>query len=249
MISLRPRGGHAALRRAAAVRGAGLVALSPWALADRDDATTRAALGVALSAPRVLVTSPAAARAAARLRPLHRRAGQHWFAVGAGTAAALHRAGVDRVVAPRRMDTEGVLALPGLREFPPGGDAVLGFVTAPGGRGLLLPSLQARGAQVLRVDVYERVPVAPSERSIAALRGVSAPLALALSSGEALQRIVDALPADAAAKLRGAQVLAASERLAVLARDLGFADVLVAGGPRPRDLLAAARVPVALPGA
>ncbi|MGH8077686.1 MAG: uroporphyrinogen-III synthase, partial [Lysobacter sp.] len=69
VISLRPRGEHAALRRAAARHGAGLIALSPWALRDRDDVTTRNALRAVLAAPRVVVTSPAAVRAAARLQP------------------------------------------------------------------------------------------------------------------------------------------------------------------------------------
>ncbi|MFD0739576.1 uroporphyrinogen-III synthase [Lysobacter koreensis] len=245
VISLRPRGEHAPLRRAAARHGAGLIALSPWLLRDRDDATTRTALAAALAAPRVLVTSPAAARAAARLQPLRGCADQRWFAVGAGTAAALRRAGVDAVASPARMDSEGVLALPGLQDFA--GDDVLGLIGAPGGRGLLVPALQARGARVRRADVYERVAVAPSPRAVAALRALSRPAALALSSGEALQRIVAALPADALVRLRGAQVLAASERLAALARELGFADIVVAAGPRPRELLAAARAPKEVP--
>ena len=70
MISLRPRGQHAPLRRAAARHGAGLIALSPWALQDRGDEAVRLALQRALAAPLVLFTSPAAVRAADRLQPL-----------------------------------------------------------------------------------------------------------------------------------------------------------------------------------
>lgn len=237
VISLRPRGEHAALRRAAARRGAGLIALSPWALRDRDDDATRAALRTALAAPRVVVTSPAAVRAAARLQPLRARPGQAWFAVGAGSAAALRRAGIQEVFAPTRMDSEGLLALPGLQQRD---GSTLGLVTAPGGRGALTPALQARGARVLRADVYERVPVAPSPRAVAALQGLTLPAVLALSSFDALQRVLASLPADAVARLRAATVVAASERLAGLARAHGFTgEILIAGGPRPRDLLAA----------
>src|SRR5690606_34681608 len=107
VISLRPVGGHAPVRRAAAAHGARTLALSPWKLARREDRATRDALRAALAADRVLATSPAAVRAAAALRPLRRRRGQHWFAVGAGTAGALRRAGVDEVAAPARMDSEG----------------------------------------------------------------------------------------------------------------------------------------------
>jgi len=237
VISLRPRGGHAALRRAAARRGAGLIALSPWALRDRDDATTRESLREALAATRVVVTSPTAVRAAARLQPLRARPGQTWFAVGAGSAAALRRAGIDQVAAPTRMDSEGLLDLPGLQRID---GSTLGLLTAPGGRGTLIPALQARGARVLRADVYERVPVAPSPRAIAALRALTAPAVLALSSGEALQRVLASLPADIAATLRAVTVIAASARLSELARTHGFAgEILIARGPRPADLLAA----------
>lgn len=238
MISLRPRGEHAGLRQAAARVGAGLIALSPWRLALPGDAATRHALDVALAADRVVFTSPVAVRAAGRLRPLRARRGQRWCAVGAGTAAALRRAGVREVFAPDRMDSEGLLALPVLLEVD-GCD--VGFVTAPGGRGAIVPALAERGACVHRADVYRREAVAPAPAAVAALCRIEAPLALALSSGEALQLVLAALPPDALGRLRRAQVLAASARLAALARECGFMDIAQAAGPRPGQLVAAAR--------
>ena len=160
-----------------------------------------------------------------------------WLAVGAGTAAALKRAGVDEVAHPARMDSEGLLALPELRELDGAG---LGLVTAPGGRGLLLPALQARGARVVRADVYAREPVPPPARAIAALRAARAPLAVAVSSGEALAHVLAEVPGDVAAILRGARAIAASARLAAQARGHGWRDVVVAAGPRPAQLAAAA---------
>ena len=237
VISLRPVGGHAAIRRAATARGARVLALSPWKLAPRDDRATRDDLRAALAAGRVLATSPAAVRAANALRPLRRRPGQQWFAVGAGTAAALRRAGVDEIAAPARMDSEGLLALPGLRGVR-GSD--IGMLTAPGGRGRIAPALQRRGARILRADVYERVLVAPSPRAVAALCRLDAPAWLLLSSGEALAYLLDVLPADAVAALRRVRVAAASERLAGLARDRGFTGIVTAASALPRDLLDAA---------
>ncbi|GAB3344990.1 uroporphyrinogen-III synthase [Lysobacter tyrosinilyticus] len=236
MISLRPRGEHDALRRAAARYGAGLIALSPWRLQLRDDSRSRADLRTALAAPRVVFTSPAAVRAASALQPLAAMRAQQWCAVGAGTAAALRRAGVAEVAAPARMDSEGLLALPALQQVT-GLD--IGLVTAPGGRGEITPVLQARGARVLRADVYAREAVALTPRALRHLADVDAPLALALSSGEALQHVLEALPAELAAKLRHAHVAAASERLRSLAREHGFTDVDLAAGPRPAQLLAA----------
>lgn len=236
VISLRPRGQHAPMRRAAARRGGGVIALSPWALQLRDDDATRAGLRAALAAPRVLVTSPAAVRAARALQPLRMRAGQQWFAVGAGTAAALRRTGIGEVAAPLRMDSEGLLALPGLQRFD---GAAIGLVTAPGGRGTLAPALQARGAEVRRADVYQRRPLAPSPRALAALRGLSRPAALALSSGEALQLVLAAVPGDIADRLRALAVVGASDRLLELAGALGFERRHRADDARPATLVEA----------
>lgn len=237
MISLRPRGDHAALRRAASAHGAKVLALSPWRIQPLDDADTRAALEAALRAGTVVVTSPSAVRAAAVLRSLKTHDAQHFVAVGEGTAAALRRAGIARVETPARMNSEGVLALPVLQHVN-GRD--IGLITAPGGRDRIEPALSARGAIVRRAEVYQRVVVALSQRAMRALRGLTAPAVIALSSGEAFVRILDALPANAADALRGCKVVAASQRLADLARGRGFEDIVVATSARPRDLLAAA---------
>jgi len=237
VISLRPVGGHAPLRRAAAAHGARVLALAPWRIEPRNDAQARKALGEALRADIVLFTSPAAVRAAAALRTLRAHRGQAWLAVGAGTAAALRRAGIAGVVAPSRMDSEGLLSLPALAAVR---DRSVGLVTAPGGRNVIAPTLVRRGARIVRAEVYARVPVAPSPGALARLRALDAPLLLALSSSEALHHVLDALPAGLDAKLLRARVLAASERLAALARELGFNDIRVAADARPRSLLAAA---------
>ena len=181
--------------------------------------------------PVLVFTSPAAVRAATALQPLQTLPGQHWLAVGAGTAAALRRAGVAAPQAPRRMDSEGLLDLPALAAAPS-----VGLVTAPGGRGMLTPALQARGSTVLRADVYERVPLALADADIQRLLAMRLPAALALSSGEALQQVLAQLPAPAVAILRGTLAVAASERLATLARSLGWERVVVAGSPRPAAL-------------
>lgn len=238
VISLRPLGAHAPLRRAAHAAGYPLVALSPWRIVRRDDADTRAALAGALAAPCVVFTSPAAVAAARALAPLPD--GLHALAVGGGTAAALRRAGVARVEHPRRMDSDGLLALPALADVD-GRD--VGLVTAPGGRDAIEPALRGRGARVRRADVYAREAVAPAPRALARLRAVDAPLAIAASSAEALQRVMASVDDALRARLRGARVLAASARVADVARALGCGDVVIAGGPRPRQLVAALDTP------
>lgn len=235
VISLRPVGDHAALRRAAAAHGARVLALSPWKLLPCDDDITRRQLRAALECERVLFTSPAAVRAAQALQPLATRPGQAWFAVGAGTAAALRRAGVGDVIAPRQMGSEALLALAELHDVR---GSRIGLVTAPGGRELIGPALERRGARVIRADVYRRAPVALSPRSIDLLCTLQTPAWLALSSGDALQQAMAALPLPALRSLLQTRVAAASERLAALARECGFGDVRVATSASPRDLVA-----------
>ena len=236
MISLRPRGQHAALRSAAARHGARVLALSPVRIDMRDDADTRQRLRDALASPIVVFTSPNAVRGARALQPLRARRGQAWLAVGEGTAAALRRAGIATPVAPARMDSTGLLELPQLQAVE---GRRVGLVTAPGGRNRIAPALGARGAKVLRADVYQRIAVAPRADTVARMRALRAPWLL-LSSGEALEQLLAALPADAARHLRRARVVAASPRLAALARRLGFGTVATADSARPRDLLATA---------
>ena len=237
VISLRPRGQHDALRRAAAARGARLVALSTQRIEMRDDKATRAALRDALAAPVVVFTSPNAVHAARALRQLKRRRTQQVFAVGEGTARALRRAGIDQVHAPQRMDSEGLLGLPAFAELR-GGD--VGLVTAPGGRDRITTALGAHGIRVLRADVYARVPVPLPAHALKLIRTSPRRLMLALSSGDALQQAWAAAPEDMRAVLAHARVLAASERLAALAREHGFTDIRVARSAQPRDLIAAA---------
>lgn len=237
VVSLRPANDHVAMRRAVVAHGLRVLALSPWRIAVRDDPATRDALRKALTAQIVIVTSPAAARAAAALAPLQARRGQVFYAIGTTTATTLRRMDVGDVTSPARMDSEGLLALPALRDVR---DRDIGLLTAPGGRNRIGPDLLARGARLHRADVYAREAVALSPASLARLRAFVGPLLLPVSSGEALLAVLAAAPEDIATRLRGAGVLAASERLAALAREAGCTDVRVAAGPLPAQLLAAA---------
>ena len=237
VISLRPQGEHGAMRRAAARYGARLLALSPWRLQLRNDDDARQSLRDALAAPRVLFTSPVAVRAAAALSELRRGAPeQRWIAVGSGSARALRRAGIDSVQSPARMDSEGVLALPSLHDIA---NMTVALVTAPDGRDLLASALRARGAKVLRADVYARVPIPLSNAALDRLRALDAPAGVALSSGAALEQVLSGAPADLVQRLRAMPVFAASARLGQSAHEAGFAEVELAEGPRPAQLLAA----------
>jgi len=246
LISLRPSGQHDGLRRAAARFGARAVAVSPWRLQARDDEATRSRMAQALACDRLIFTSPAAAVAAAGLMPLERLDAGRLVAVGQGTARALRRHGAAAVQAPARMDSEGLLALPAMADLH--GKRVA-LVTAPGGRGMIAAQVQARGAQLLRVDVYDRVPLPVPAALCARLQALDAPAVLAVSSGEALERVMPQLPPALRQRWQRQPLVAASARLAALATTLGFAHAHVAAGPMPGQLAAAAHAALFPPAA
>ena len=239
VLSLRPRRQHASLRAACARHGARLLALSPIAITRLDDLQTRTTLRTALAASVLLFTSPNAVRAAAALQALRPRRGQVCLAVGAGTQRALQRLGIT-AIAPSRMDSEGLLALPALARPQ---ENTIGLITAPGGRGLLQPALQARGAHVLRADVYARQPVqipAHRWRQLGVLLHSPGQRLLAVSSLDALQALLLQTPPGLLPALQQVQVVAASARLAQAAQQAGFNRVHTATSARPAALLQAA---------
>ena len=233
VISLRPLNQHAGVRRAAMRAGARTFALSTLRLRPLD---AKPALRAALACPRVIVSSPAAVRLADAQLPLSKRRGQRWFALGAGSAAALQRRGIDGVRIPASgSDSEALLAHPDLQDVR--GQAI-GLLTAPGGRGLLADRLRARGAHVRIAEVYQReaLAVAPSRlRALATLRGN---VALLLTSREAFDPLWQSLTPVLRKRLTGLPCVVASDRLATLARSLGFKKVLRASDARPASLVA-----------
>jgi len=234
VISLRPLGQHGPLRHQATRMGARTFALSTLRLAALPAAEDLAA---ALRCPRVIATSPAAVRFAREQRALRARAGQHWFAPGAGTAAALQREGIDLVHFPARAaGAEALLDDPLLRELA---GARVGLLTAPGGRDALLDGLRSRGAQLCVACVYERKAQRPPAARLRALADLPARSALLLSSGEALAALWQSLDEPGRAALRGRSCVASSQRLAKQARELGFKAPVLAQDARPEHLLAA----------
>lgn len=247
LISLRPQGQHAALRRAVAELGGTTVALSPWRLQRAQGSAARQHLLQALDADRVIFTSPAAVAAAASLLPLAAAQRSPWLTVGEGTARALRAEGVDQVHAPQRMDSEGLLALPVLAGVQ---GLQIGLVTAPGGRGLIAAELDAAGARVIRADVYRRVPLRLSRRTLARLAHSAAPWLLAVSSGEALQRFWQQLPAAWQHRMATeATAVVASDRLGAQAQALGLGRVVRSAGPGNAQLIAAAHATLTGPAA
>ena len=236
VISTRPLGQHGGVRRSAAALGASVFALSTLRLQETD---ARQSLPAVLRCPCIIVTSPAAVRFARSQLALSTARECQWLAVGAGTAAALGRAGIDRVMTPAsRADSEGLLALSPLQEVA---GRRVGLITAPGGRGLLAAELARRGARVEVAEVYRREPMAVSSARLRALDRLPESTALLLTSAEALAPLWQAVDADSRAKLLSRPCVVPGERLGAHARALGFGCVLRAVNARPPEMLEALR--------
>lgn len=233
VISLRPSGEHSRVRRLAQQLGARVFALSTVRIASL---SAGSALAEALACDTVIVTSPAAVRAAIAHAPLRPRYDQAWLAIGSGTARALRRAGIATVVTPQRPDSDSLLALP-LLQAASGRD--IGLLTAPGGRDLIAPTLQARGARVRRADVYRRQPVPVAPQRVQQMLALPSTTALLVSSSEAFDGLWQALPTEQRERLHQRVAIASSARLAAHLAARGFTRIVTAEGAAPTQLLAA----------
>ncbi|MBS0199318.1 MAG: uroporphyrinogen-III synthase [Proteobacteria bacterium] len=233
-ISLRPQGQHRRLRDAVSRAGGRLLALSPLRIVALDDADARSRLRDALNAPRCIFTSPNAVACAARLQPLQTSG---VIAVGAGTADALRRHGVPEAIAPKRMDSEGVLDLAELRDVA---GQRIGLVSGEGGRGLIERTLRERGPDVMRANVYRRETVKFSPAQLQRFDALPPATVLFVTSAEALAAAFDQLDGERRAKLLGLPAIVASERLHEACAEVGFNRITVATSARPADLVRAA---------
>ncbi|MCK8515298.1 uroporphyrinogen-III synthase [Methylonatrum kenyense] len=147
-------------------------------------------------------------------------------AIGASTAAALHAAGFDQVLAaPPPYTSEALLALPQLRGLE--GRPVM-LVTGEGGRGLIARQLRQDGVVLKVLPVYRRVlPDTAAEPLRQALAEGDLHLSI-VTSGEALANLQRLAGPRAWSRLQELPLLTVSERLAETAKRAGFtASILV----------------------
>lgn len=149
-------------------------------------------------------------------------AGAKALAVGAGTARELMRFRKDVTYPPAGADSEALLALPELANVA---GMRIAIVRGEGGRALLGDTLRARGAQVRTVECYRRVrPGADPAPLLAA--GIDA---VTVSSGEALDNLLELAGEEGRRSLRKTPLFVPHERVAAHARTAGAREVIVAG--------------------
>ncbi len=155
-----------------------------------------------------------------------------WIAVGRTTARALADYGI-AAVAPRQETSEGILALPQLRDV--GGSRIL-ICAGRGGRSLLGETLTQRGAVVERCELYAReaVPIDAGTAATAIDGAVGAVVVSSVDGARAFATVWRRIGGDARVA-----VVAPSQRVADALAELGFHRVVVADGAGAQAIVAA----------
>jgi len=185
-------------------------------------AQLRAADSVIFISPNAAQYGMAAIRAAGGLP-----AAAEVYAVGPGTARALHEHGISEVVVPPGHDSEALLALPQLQHVE--GRRVV-IVRGVGGRALLAETLAARGAQVHLVECYRRLRPQTDAAALRACWQAGGIDAVTVASAETLHNLAALLGEAGMPLLRHTPLFAPHEKIAAAARHVGVVHAVATAG-------------------
>ena len=162
--------------------------------------------------------------------------GINWYAVGAATARSLERFDIHAVTPGSNMSSEGLLALPYLRNVE--GQRVL-IIKGEGGRHTLRTELQHRGALVEELACYRRgLPDLPAGVLAARIAQWHIDLIM-ISSGEGLANLLLLLSPAETTKLKTIGLIVPSDRVASMAREAGFSHIATAENASDEAMLRA----------
>jgi uroporphyrinogen-III synthase len=156
--------------------------------------------------------------------------GLDFFAVGQQTAQILSTGGITALSPSGRQNSEALLALPELQDLR---DQRVIIFRGCGGREILGDTLIERGARVDYCELYKRV-IDP-EQALLARQQLSQNDCLVAHSGELLQALGDQSGEPGAETV----VVVPSERVADIARELGYKNIVSAENALPESMLAA----------
>ncbi len=149
-----------------------------------------------------------------------------WVAVGAGTKAALQAAGQHAVLCPEiTWNSESVLELPLFQSIR---DKKIAIIRGESGRDLLEKVFTARGAHVLPVIAYRRdIPQMDMRYYLGLLQQKKIAVIIA-ASNTSVQHLKILFGANGWPALRQIPLLVVSDRIKLLAENLGFQTIWVA---------------------
>jgi uroporphyrinogen-III synthase len=228
-VSLRPEGQHRALQQACKAFGAQFLACSSLRL---ERCAVDADIAAAMQSDILIATSPAAVAFARQSSAFTVKTDTRAFAIGPSTGKALKKIGLDTVqYTSDASNSDALLAHPELQAL----DGVsVGLLTAPGGRGLLAPSLRARGAQLHVAEVYQRTAIAIAPSRLKLLTNIATPAAVFCSSFEVFSALWLQLDVAQQQRLGAQHWVVSSERLAARLQALNIHIALITQSAIPR---------------
>lgn len=165
-----------------------------------------------------------------------------YYAIGRTTGLLFHRASSLPVIYPQEGETsETLLNLPALQRIQ-GKKALI--LRGNGGRELLAETLTERGVEVTYCECYQRSPVYYDASEQSALWQRAGIDTLVVTSGEMLQQLYELVPEYYRNSwLLRCNLVVVSERLATLARQLGWSAIRVAENADNDALIRALQLP------
>lgn len=164
-------------------------------------------------------------------------------AVGAGTANALKAAGYVAIHPVDHWSSEGLLALPAFQRLE---NTTCAIVRGEGGRDLLEQTLVARGATVLSLIAYQRVLPDIDTQPFASLLEQQKIDAIICTSYESVRNLKELMGDQHWPALKKRLLIVVSERIKLLAQDLGFQTICVASNASHAAMVAALKLALSL---
>ena len=146
--------------------------------------------------------------------------------IGIGTMKALHQAGYLHVLYPKKKwNSEGLLALP---EFQSLNKQKIAIIRGEKGRDQLEQTLKKRGARVLPIIAYRRIIPEIEIHPYQMLLKQNTVDAIVVTSGEGVENLTKMIGEAFRSLLCKTPLIVVSERIKMLAHDLGFQTIWVA---------------------
>jgi uroporphyrinogen-III synthase len=160
--------------------------------------------------------------------------GIRWYAVGSGTASVLSEHGLSVCKPSVGWTSENLLALPSLAQIE--NDKVL-LARADTGRELIHQTLQARGARITLLPLYQRFIPEYTKNDFYRAFSEFAPEAVIALSGGTVNNLI-ALCANSSHNLYDSLLIVPAERVARQARTAGFKNPCIPGSLADNDIVA-----------